>query len=112
MTIDATAADRAKLTSYFLSEKETITFIADVEALAATLGVTVETTGLDIVRPADNPAGLKISFAVSGTRTEVLQFMEAMENIPYHSTISTMRIGRETGQVWSGSLDMLITLRP
>jgi len=112
VTVAATANDRAKLNSFFLSEKETITFIADVEALAKTLGVTVQTTGLDIVRPAEAPARLKASFAVTGTRSGVVSFMEAMENVPYHSSIGTMRMGREAGQVWSGSVDMIITLQP
>lgn len=112
VTLEATASDREKLRGYFLSEKETISFIADVEALADTSGVTVETTMLDIVRPQEAAPRLKAGFAVAGTRDGVERFIEAMEQVPYHSSITSVRIARESGQVWTGSVDILITLEP
>ncbi len=112
ITVEATANDRAQLQNYFLAEKDTINFIADIEALAKTLGVTVETTSLDIIRREGVQSQLKTSFAVTGARSGVVSFFEAMETVPYHSTITTVRLNREGGQVWSGSVDILITLQP
>jgi hypothetical protein len=109
-TIVSTEAVRDELAGFFLSEKETITFIAENEALAKVLGVRVETTALDISRPSDSNAILKTGFMVSGSRTGVLNFMRALETLPYHSTLPTLRFANEGDGEWQGQVEVLVTL--
>lgn len=109
-TIANTVAVRDELAGFFLSEKETITFIAEIEALANVLGVQVETTALDISRPSDSNAILKTGFRVSGSRTGVLNFMRALEAIPYHSTLPTLRFSNQGDGEWQSQVELLVTL--
>ncbi len=109
-TIDSTEAVRTELSGFFLSEKDTITFIADIEALATTLGVAIETTALDIERPAEGNPILKTGFAVSGSRSGVLNFMRALETLPYHSTLPSLRVSNQGDGEWQGQVAVLVTL--
>jgi hypothetical protein len=109
-TIANTEVVRNELASFFLSEKETITFIADIEALASVLGVGVETTALDITRPAGGNAVLKTGFAVTGSRIAVINFMQALETLPYHSTLPTLRVSNQGDGEWQGQVEVLVTL--
>jgi hypothetical protein len=109
-TIANTESVRSELASYFLSEKETITFIADIESLATDLGVGVVTTALDIERPAEGNAVLKTGFAVAGSRIAVVNFMRALETLPYHSSLPTLRLVNQGDGEWEGQLEVRVTL--
>jgi hypothetical protein len=109
-TIQNTEAVRTELASFFLSEKETITFIAEIESLATDLGVRVVTTALDIERPTEGNAILKTGFAVTGSRAAVLNFLSAMETIPYHSSLPALRLSNEGDGEWGGQVEVLVTL--
>ncbi|MFM2339532.1 MAG: hypothetical protein RLZZ360_168 [Candidatus Parcubacteria bacterium] len=110
-TFDATIDVRTEIASYFLEEKETITFIAEIEALAQALGVSIEPTALDFVTTESGRRELKTGFAVKGTRTAVLQFMKAIETIPYHSRIASLQVVGNDNE-WSGQVDLFVTIKP
>jgi phenylpyruvate tautomerase PptA (4-oxalocrotonate tautomerase family) len=108
-----TVAERAELQHYFVTEKETISFITEIESLARSIGVTLETTSLDLT-PATgkDPAILKTGFLVKGSQTDVTTFLQMMESLPYHSRIPTMDISRLGSNEWQGSLSLEVTVRP
>ncbi len=110
-TIESTVALREEVSTYFLEEKETISFITEIEGLAGGLGVTIETTALDIVKIEGGRPELKTGFAVKGTRAAVLRFMEAIETLPYHSRIASMQVMGE-GNEWRGQVDIFVTIKP
>ncbi|MFN3693300.1 MAG: hypothetical protein ACK4SL_04395 [Candidatus Paceibacteria bacterium] len=110
-TIESTAALREEVSTYFLEEKETISFITEIEGLAGVLGVTIETTSLDMTKTEGGRGELKTGFSVKGTRAAVLRFMEAIETLPYHSRIATMQVTGE-GNEWRGQVDIFVTIKP
>ncbi len=107
----STAEVRGELADYFLSERDTISFIAEVEALAGAQSVAIETTTLDIVRPADAAPELKTGFRVEGTRQSVLAFVQALETMPYHSRIPSVQFTQD-GNVSGAQVEVLVTLLP
>ena len=109
-TIEVTETVREELSSYFLPEKETISFVAEIEGLAGAVGVSIETTALDIVRPPEGAAELKTGFVVEGSRAAVMNFMKALETLPYHSRIPTLRLENGGDGVWSGQVAVFVTL--
>lgn len=109
-TVATTEAVRTELASFFLPEKETISFIAEIEGLAEALGVAIETTALDIVRPADAVPELKTGFVVSGSRLAVLNFLRAIETLPYHSRVPTMTMIDQGDSMWQGTVEVYITM--
>jgi hypothetical protein len=110
-TIESTADLREEVATYFLEEKETISFITEIEGLAGVLGVTIETTSLDMTKGEEGRQELKTGFAVKGTRAAVLRFMEAIETLPYHSRIASMQVTGE-GNEWRGQVDIFVTIKP
>lgn len=109
-TIESTADLREEVATYFLEEKETISFITEIEGLAGVLGVTIETTSLDMTKGEEGRQELKTGFAVKGTRAAVLRFMEAIETLPYHSRIASMQVTGE-GNEWRGQVDIFVTIK-
>ncbi len=108
--VASTEADRAKLATYLVTENDTIALITEIENLAVAIGVSLKREDLAIV-PAtatDAPA-LKTKFSVNGQETSVQRFMEAVELLPYHTTIPSMTLGRD-GTRWQGSVEVLVTL--
>jgi hypothetical protein len=103
--------DRQTLDTFFIAERDTIHFIAQVEALAETLGVGVETTQLAVKPGKDEvPSRLEIGFIVKGTYGAVAQMLSALETLPYHKTIPNTSIKKsDTGQ-WVGTVVMYVTL--
>lgn len=111
-TIVATESVRQDLASHFLSEKDTISFIANIETLANSLSVKIETTALDIIRPTDGSPELKTGFTVTGNRTAVLGFMSALETLPYHSRMPVMKLDAKDGSAWQGNVELFVTMTP
>ncbi len=108
--ISKTQDSRDKLSRYFVTEKDTINFITDIESLAASLGVSIETTSLEILPGQTGARGqLKTSFAVEGDRTAIKNFIKAIENLPYHSTVPELEIDLN-GNEWSAYISVLVTM--
>lgn len=114
--IDLSAAERLVLKEYFLSEREIISFISRVEAQAAAMNLTVETTQL-AVEPmeGDKSSILKIGFSFIGTEPAAVRFMEYLELLPYYKEIpkavlSTNNHSQSGG--WEGNVILHLTLMP
>jgi hypothetical protein len=106
-----TAVERAELQDYFVPEKKIISFINEIEALARSIGITLQTTNLDLTPAKDkNPAVLKTGFTVSGPRDGVMTFMHMIESLPYHSQIPTMDIVEKEQGAWQGTVMLNVTI--
>jgi hypothetical protein len=111
--IEDTVTTRETVASFFVAEKDTISFIAEIEALAIEKGVSLKTTGLDL-RPAVDaqPAELQTQFSVFGSRLAVIDFMTALETLPYHSRLPKWRITSRDGKTYESSIDIFVTITP
>lgn len=109
-TISSTETVRTELSSFFLPEKDTISFIAEIEDLAGAVGVSIETTALDIVRPADAVPELKTGFVVKGSRAAVMNFLRAIETLPYHSRVPVMNMADQGDATWQGTVEVYVTM--
>lgn len=109
--IDETAVQRAEVTSRFLTETETIDFLTMIESTAGSFGLTIKTTGLDLIET-DNDAfqDLSVRFVITGTQAATEQFLHVLETLPYHSQLDDLR--QERGEVeWETSGHLFVTSR-
>jgi hypothetical protein len=111
-TLRLSEADRKELDSFFISERDTIHFITQVEELASRLGVGVETTQLSVIPGKDDvPSRLHIGFEINGDYGHVAQMLFALETLPYHKSIPDVAIKQIDGGSWEGTIAMYVTLQ-
>lgn len=110
--VEETKEERELLASHFLTESDTIAFMAEVEGMAAILGIKLVTSELALVPKTETaPAQLKVGFSFSGSASSVQTFVETLENLPYHSNVPTLSLQRaDSGAGQTGSMSLLVTL--
>jgi prolyl-tRNA synthetase len=117
---ESSKLNRAELEEYFITEKDTIRFIAELEDRAARVGVTFETTELSTPEPVVAPDAttpvlrtLEVGCKFTGSEAAVKQFLVILENIPYHAEIPTMTISNDaTDGKWVGNGKLILTIKP
>lgn len=110
--------DRTKLGSFFISDKDTIAFISELESSAKSFGVVMQTTELSVV-PATtvggvtNPPVLSVGVQFSGDEQSVKKYIVLLENVPYHKQIQSFTFSGDvvTG-VWTAATKLAITMKP
>lgn len=114
--LESTANNRKSTNDIFLSEKNTINFISDIEKDAALLGVVLQTKNLSI-KPQEvkdgvilQPAKLVVSFDFTGSEKSVRDFLLLLENIPLYKTFTSMHMLKDTSTQWKISTSMELTL--
>lgn len=125
-----TEEEREELTNFFISknEQETLRLINELETLATIMGVTIETTGLDIKVPVPPPANadgtqpvatdtyerLQINLEVEGSSTAVRRYVSVLENLPYDKRMEKIALRRdnENSGLWLGEVELSLTLLP
>lgn len=112
-TLNISKSDRETLETYFISERDTIHFIARVEEIAKLLNVVVETTQLSVdpVTEKEPISKLKIGFMVRGGYTGVSSMLSALETIPYHHTVQEVSLKETSEGEWEGAIVMYVTLQ-
>ena len=112
--LKSTTDDRAKLQKFFITEKDAITFVNNIEAAATALGVMFETTQLSINPQTDtSPAQLYTGFKFSGPEASVKHLVTLFEAVPYHKSIPELTLARNTDTgLWDGSILLYITISP
>lgn len=115
--LDSTKADREELETYFITEKDTITFISNLELIAKQFRVSLETTELSVTKSTEKDALttagiLSIGLNFSGSDVDVKRFVVMLENLPYKTTIPNLSIGEDpvTGVV-TGTIKLLIATK-
>lgn len=113
--LETSASNRAELKSYFITEKDTISFISELESAAAGVGVSLETTELSVT-PASvkdgmtTPAVLGVGVSFKGSEAAVKQFITLLENVPYRKDLPSFNISSEGAAGWSGHTTLRITM--
>ncbi len=116
--VEASASDRAMLLTYFITEKETITFISQLEAAALAMGVRLQTTNLSVtpattVDGKTTPGVLTVGLSFGGETTAAKKFLTLLENVPYHKQIPTVTMTKDAATAATqGQVSLLITLTP
>ncbi len=111
---ESTQSDRTELATFFITEKDTVSFIAELEQAAAAVGVSFETKGLSVVAAAGGkPAELVIDCVFKGSESMVRKFILILEGIPYRTTMSRLLVTKkvETDDA-EGQALFKITLKP
>ena len=92
--IEDTANDRDELGLYILSEKDTISFLAEVEKIGVEQGVVLETNSLNKIENKDKVDELEVSFSVAGDESLVMRMLDILESLPYESRLTSMVLNR------------------
>ncbi|MES2967050.1 MAG: hypothetical protein V4668_04675 [Patescibacteria group bacterium] len=113
----STEDDRAAIDSYFIEEKNIISFISDMEKNAAVLGVKLNTNELATMPAGVDTAGvafkavLVIGFDFTGTKSSVQEFISLLENIPYQNTITELSFTNVDATIWKADSTLKLTLQ-
>lgn len=109
-----TEPDRLELQTFFLTERETISFITETEQIAQQLGLEFQTTELSITEATtDTQAELQASFRFIGSEASVKYFLEILEYVPYHKTIPRVSVTSQAGaDNWRADVSLRITILP
>lgn len=100
---------RAELAKLFLQDKnDVIAFLQTIEDLAPTLGLELSTKSISTPKAEAGREIIKITFAYKGDKSSVVDFTQIIENIPYYSYISSLRLREISGQEWEGTMDLTI----
>lgn len=101
---------RAELASYFLlRESDSISFLSDIETVAPTLGLVLETTNLRQINE-NNKEWIEATFSVGGRRDDVQEFVQIMENIPYVSRLKSVSMLGSRDGVWQAEVIIQVQL--
>lgn len=117
---ESSTLNRVELEGYFITEKDTIRLIAELEDRAARVGVTFETTELSTPEPVAAQDAttsvqrtLEIGCKFTGSEVAVKQFLTILENLPYHAEIPRMTISNDaTDGKWVGDGKLILTIKP
>lgn len=116
--IDSSTEDRTLISGYFITEKDTISFISELERAAKNSGVELETTELSVTAAetkdgVTTPAVLSIGVSLQGSEGAVKKYIELLETIPYHTNIPQISVqsNRVTNQ-WSAAASLRLTMTP
>lgn len=111
--LEASGADREELATLFLTEADTIDFLATIEEAARNRGIELTTESLKVEEPKDEPAVLVINFTFSGQPAEVREFITLLESVPYGSYLTDLQVQmqRESGMA-EAKLVLTILLLP
>ncbi len=113
----STETDRTLLSSFFIEEKNIISFISDMEKNASLMGVKLNTNELATVPQSVDTAGvvvpgiLVIGFDFTGTKPTVQKFISLLENIPYQNTITDLSLANVDANTWKADISLKLTVK-
>jgi hypothetical protein len=92
----ATSADRARLTTFFVSDDATISFIETLENLGDATGAVVTLSGIVADDMEGKDAGtignIKVTINIKGSWTAVMRTLSLAEVLPYRTSIQSVRL--------------------
>lgn len=112
--IEETAATREQIDSaFFNTEGDAIQFLTETERVARAQGLELKTDSLEAKADAENPGAsqVEIKFSLSGTESLVRAFINYLETLPFHSTVTDLSLtaNDQTG-AWSAQLTIVLTV--
>lgn len=106
-----TKDDREELASHFLlRESDSIAYLSDIETLAPSVGVTLETKDLRQVDEKDKTSWIQVSFALTGERDSLEQFIDLLEKTPYVSRIISVNLVARSAEYWQANVTIQVQL--
>lgn len=108
--VEDTQLERSKLQKYVLTEDETSSFLTDIEALGAVVGVELATRELAVEKKDGAFDELAIEFEVTGTEGAVKQMLSVFETLPYHSAVSSVVLSKESNGNFTGVIELDVSL--
>lgn len=112
-----TKNDRDELSSFFIEEKDTISFVSEIEKNAKLIGVDFHTNNLSIQPEVKKdgqvttPGVLIAGFDFSGNETAVRNFLLLLENIPYDKSITSLSLVKIPEEGWKVNVVLQITMK-
>jgi len=116
--LESTKEDRATLQQFFITENDTISFLATIEDAAKKNSIELKTNELAVIPGTTKdsittPPALAISFSFAGSEVSVKKFLRLLESIPYHTEIPKVTLaGSGSGEEWTGSAQLRLTIKP
>ena len=106
-----TEADRELLESHFLlRESDSIAFLSEIETLAPEIGLSLETKNLQQISEKDNTSWIEVTFAVTGARIDVENFVQILEIVPYVSKITAIDMSARSSEFWQADVTIQVQL--
>ena len=106
----SSAGERAELTTYILTESETITFLSTIEKTATHEGVQLKTNNLHVTKGKSFDT-LVASFTLSGTKSSVDQMVRVLETLPYASSLNSVALQTDKDGNTTGQVELAVTLQ-
>lgn len=89
----STAADRARIGTFFTTEGATVDFIESLESLGSQAGSSVTISSLESVAAKDStPALLRVHVDAQGSWNAAIKTLKLAEALPYKTTVSRVRM--------------------
>ncbi len=107
--VASTKTDREEMQHYVLTEDETITFLADTEAMATAQGVTISTDALTVVNGKDFNT-LKVNFTLEGDARSVHAVIQVLETLPYMSYINRLSLEGGAAGAAEAAVELMVML--
>ena len=109
---ELTTDERSQLQSHFLQQEgDSVDFLNQVEQLAPTAGVVLETSGLDLLTdPLDESEWITVTFTFSGSQMAVQRFIKILETLPYVQQVTAVTLTAHSGTNWQAELTMQVRL--
>lgn len=104
--------DREVLDQYLLKEEgQSIDVLTWIETRAPKAGVTLETKSLQKISDKEAKTDwIEVSFAFSGTREDVEDFVKVLENLPYTSHLTDLTLIARSSTNWEAQTTLRILL--
>lgn len=110
--VEDTEEERSKLQQYILNERDSISFLTEIEQLSLSPGIELVTEALNKVDVEGSTYDdLDIGLTFSGTFNELQSLIKVLESLPYHGSVNTVRISKE-GETFSGTIALTLSLIP
>lgn len=107
--IAETAADRAELKEFVLTDAGVTEFLALVEDSARNRGLRATTKSVAIEPDDDLFESLRVEIEVEGRYAGVNAFLSILETLPYMITLSSVRFDQSGEGIWRGSFIFGVT---
>ncbi len=103
-------SDREELSSYFLlRESDTISFLSEMELLAPSVGLSLETESLQQVS-VGGKEWIQTKFNVAGSRQDIQNFAQILEIIPYVSRLTSVSMEKDRDGSWRADIIIQVQL--
>jgi hypothetical protein len=108
---EETAEERTKLRSYFLEQEgDSVDLLNYIDSLAVRSGIYLQTKGLDLADGDRTNKWIKATFTIAGSETQVRQFVEILETLPYVQRMTALTLKAKSSTQWEADVTILVQI--